>query len=90
MDPSVKLKIKESLMLTLGSSVPHARYTSLQVISSHPRHLEQNHVNVVLTAVVQGMSQTKLSPEVRLAGVKALLQEESASNLQDLAILSDM
>ena len=32
-DPSVKLKIKESLLVTLGSSVHDARHTSSQVIA---------------------------------------------------------
>ncbi|WOL16301.1 importin subunit beta-1-like [Canna indica] len=37
-----------------------------------PQDLEQAQVNAVLTAVVQGMSQTEHSSEVRLAAVKAL------------------
>ncbi|KAI5007624.1 hypothetical protein ZWY2020_057618 [Hordeum vulgare] len=37
-----------------------------------PEHLEQDQVNAVLTAVVQGMNQTELSVEVRLSAVKAL------------------
>ncbi|CAN6347234.1 unnamed protein product [Urochloa humidicola] len=117
-DPSIKSKIKESLLVTLGSSVHDARHTSSQVIAKvasieiprrewqdliakllgnmtspgasaplkqatlealgyaceeiSPQHLEQDQVNAVLTAVVQGMNQTELSPEVRLAAVKAL------------------
>lgn len=117
-DPSLKSKIKESLLVTLGSSVHDARHTSSQVIAKvasieiprrewqdliaqllgnmtspgasaplkqatlealgyvceeiSPQHLEQDQVNAVLTAVVQGMNQTELSPEVRLAAVKAL------------------
>uniref|UniRef100_A0ACD5THZ8 Uncharacterized protein n=1 Tax=Avena sativa TaxID=4498 RepID=A0ACD5THZ8_AVESA len=118
LDPSIKLKIKESLLMTLGSSVADARQTSSQVIAKvasieiprrewqdliakllsymtqpgasaplkqatlealgyvceeiPPEHLEQDQVNAVLTAVVQGMNQTELSSEVRLAAVKAL------------------
>uniref|UniRef100_A0A0E0PL66 Importin N-terminal domain-containing protein n=1 Tax=Oryza rufipogon TaxID=4529 RepID=A0A0E0PL66_ORYRU len=118
LDPSIKQKIKESLLITLGSSVHDARHTSSQVIAKvasieiprrewqeliakllgnmtqqgapaplkqatlealgyvceeiSPEHLEQDQVNAVLTAVVQGMNQTELSPEVRLAAVKAL------------------
>ncbi|KAG2619955.1 hypothetical protein PVAP13_3NG143712 [Panicum virgatum] len=117
-DPSIKSKIKESLLGTLGSSVHDARRTSSQVIAKvasieiprrewqdliakllgnmtlpgasaplkqatlealgyvceeiSPQHLEQDQVNAVLTAVVQGMNQTELSSEVRLAAVKAL------------------
>jgi importin subunit beta-1 len=117
-DPSIKLKIKELLLVTLGSSVHDARHTSSQVIAKvasieiarrewqdlvakllgnmtsagapaplkqatlealgyvceeiSPQDLEQDQVNAVLTAVVQGMNQTELSPEVRLAAVKAL------------------
>ncbi|CAL5005816.1 unnamed protein product [Urochloa decumbens] len=117
-DPSIKSKIKESLLVTLGSSVHDARHTSSQVIAKvasieiprrewqdliakllgnmtspgasaplkqatlealgyvceeiSPQHLEQDQVNAVLTAVVQGMNQTELSPEVRLAAAKAL------------------
>ncbi|KAM3409877.1 hypothetical protein ACQJBY_002249 [Aegilops geniculata] len=118
LDPSIKLQIKESLLITLGSSVGDARQTSSQVIAKiasieiprrewqdliakllsnmtqpgasaplkqatlealgyvceeiPPEHLEQDQVNAVLTAVVQGMNQTELSSEVRLAAVKAL------------------
>ncbi|XP_037412951.1 importin subunit beta-1-like [Triticum dicoccoides] len=118
LDHSIKLQIKESLLITLGSSVGDARQTSSQVIAKiasieiprrewqdliakllsnmtqpgasaplkqatlealgyvceeiPPEHLEQDQVNAVLTAVVQGMNQTELSSEVRLAAVKAL------------------
>ncbi|XP_072985514.1 importin subunit beta-1-like [Typha latifolia] len=37
-----------------------------------PQDLEQDQVNAVLTAVVQGMNQMEHSPEVRLAAVRAL------------------
>ncbi|XP_010920995.1 importin subunit beta-1 [Elaeis guineensis] len=37
-----------------------------------PQDLEQDQVNAVLTAVVQGMNQTEHSSEVRLAAVRAL------------------
>ncbi|KAI8557116.1 hypothetical protein RHMOL_Rhmol05G0310000 [Rhododendron molle] len=117
-DISVKLKIKEMLLSTLGSSATEARQISAQVIAkiasieiprkewpelirlllfnmtqqdrpaslkqatlealgyvceeiSH-QDLVQDEVNSVLTAVVQGMSVTEYSPEVRLAATKAL------------------
>ncbi|KAM3400340.1 hypothetical protein ACQJBY_005304 [Aegilops geniculata] len=118
LDLSIKSRIKESLLLTLGSSVPDARQASSQVTAKvasiemprrewqdliakllgnmtqqgasaplkqatlealgyvceeiSPEHLEQDQVNAVLTAVVQGMNQAELSVEVRLAAVKAL------------------
>ncbi|KAJ1262330.1 hypothetical protein BS78_09G098500 [Paspalum vaginatum] len=75
-DPS----IKESLLVTLGSSVHDARHTSSQVIAKYMTSpsasaplkqatleaLGYDQVNAVLTAVVQGMNQTELSHEVRL------------------------
>lgn len=117
-DHSVKAQIKESLLLTLGSSVSEARHTSSQVIAKVacieiPRRewqdlierllinmkqqgaseslkqatletlgyvceevsykdLEQEQVNAVLTAVVQGMTQADHGFEVRLAAVRSL------------------
>ncbi|CAL9769572.1 unnamed protein product [Musa acuminata subsp. burmannicoides] len=117
-DASIKAKIKESMLQTLGSSVSEARHTSSQVIAKVasieiprcewqdligrllknmtqpdapaplkqatlealgyvceevcPQDLEQDQVNAVLTAVVQGMNQMEHSSEVRLAAVKAL------------------
>lgn len=117
-DPAIKLHVKGSLLMTLGSPVPDAHRSSSQVIAKvasieiprqewpelivsllgnmtkpdatpslkqatldaigyvceeiSPKDLEQDQVNAVLTAVVQGMNHVENSSEVRLAAVKAL------------------
>ncbi|KAH0470402.1 hypothetical protein IEQ34_000125 [Dendrobium chrysotoxum] len=117
-DASLKVQIKESLLLTLRSSVSEASQTASQVIAKiasieiprrewqdliarlltnmtqpdtpatlrqatletlgyvceeiSPQDLEQQEVNAVLTAVVQGMSGVQESYKVRLAAVRSL------------------
>ncbi|RWV98744.1 hypothetical protein GW17_00038390 [Ensete ventricosum] len=60
--PDAPAPLKQSTLEALG-------YVCEEV---SPQDLEQDQVNAILTAVVQGMNQTEHSSEVRLAAVKAL------------------
>ena len=60
--PNASAVLKQSTLETLG-------YVCEEV---SPKDLEQDQVNSVLTAVVQGMSQSEQNVDVRLAAVKSL------------------
>nr|CAD1841905.1 unnamed protein product [Ananas comosus var. bracteatus] len=63
--------------MTQKDSLPSLKEATLEALGYvceeiSPEDLEQDQVNAILTAVVQGMNQMEHSFEVRLAGIKAL------------------
>ncbi|OAY74326.1 Importin subunit beta-1 [Ananas comosus] len=63
--------------MTQKDSLPSLKEATLETLGYvceeiSPEDLEQDQVNAILTAVVQGMNQMEHSFEVRLAGIKAL------------------